>query len=95
MAGVVPVVGAGPAPYPSLRNVSLVDIVLAVKDADSAIRWAQLHGLLAGSQVCQNCPNGIAMVMEDCCEGDGKCWHCPTAGCRYTRSLRHGSFYTN
>ena len=33
-------------------------------------------------------------MMEDCREGDGR-HRCPTRGCRSTRSLRHGSFYTH
>ena len=89
-------VGGAAAPiYPSLHGVRLMELTAQINSNEDAIRWAQRHGFIAGSQTCSRCPGNVAMVLEDCREGDGRRWRCPTQGCRSTRSLRHGSFYTH
>lgn len=49
----------------------------------------------AGRRVCSRCTGNVPMALENCHEGEGKRWHCPTPACQSTMSIRKDSFYTN
>jgi hypothetical protein len=96
VAAVAPGAAVAVAVYPSLGGIKLLDLTAALSNTDNAIAFGQRHGLLAGSQTCQRCPGNVAMVLENTLQVvDGKRWRCPTQGCRSTKSLRQGSFYTH
>jgi len=52
-----------------------MELTAQINSNEDAIRWAQRHRLIAGSQTCSRCPGNVAMVLEDCREDVGDVQH--------------------
>ena len=69
------------------------DLVLATADEDTCRQWMRGNGLLANTKLCL-CGGMMteAFYGRNVLDG-GRIWRCPTAGCRRTKGIRHGSLF--